>query len=116
MGGAARVGRLPVRLEGKVAIVTGAAAGIGRAVAERFGREGAAVVVADVDEAGARTVAARVEGGGGRALAVACDVSSEADVDRLFAACADAFGPLDTIVTNAALTATERHFLEADSA
>jgi 3-oxoacyl-[acyl-carrier protein] reductase len=115
MGGP-RGGRLPVRLEGKVAIVTGAAAGIGRAVAERFGREGAAVVVADVDETGARAVATDIEDAGGRALAVGCDVSDEAAVDRLFAACAEAFGPLDAIVTNAALTATERHFLEADRA
>jgi len=98
------------RLDGKVAIVTGGAGGIGRAIVERYAAEGARVVVADVD--GAR--ATEVAGGLADGLGVACDVTSRDDCDRLFAATAERFGPLDILVNNAALTKTERHFLEAD--
>jgi NAD(P)-dependent dehydrogenase (short-subunit alcohol dehydrogenase family) len=98
------------RLQGKVAIVTGGAGGIGRAIAERYAAEGASVVVADIDGHAAEAVAGPLES----ALAVACDVSSRADCDRLFAATLERFTKLDILVNNAALTATERHFLEAD--
>ncbi len=98
------------RLQGKVAIVTGAASGIGRAIAERYGAEGAAVVVADRNEPGAEAVAAGMD----EALGVACDVASRPDCDRLFKATLARFGTVDVLVNNAALTATERHFLEAD--
>ena len=64
----------------KVAVVTGAGAGIGRAIALRLAREGAAVVVADVDERGDEETAQRVEAGGGRAAFVLADVAAEADV------------------------------------
>jgi 3-oxoacyl-[acyl-carrier protein] reductase len=95
---------MPV-LQGKTAIVTGGAHGIGRAVAERYAAEGARVVVADVDGEAAKAVAAAIGG-----IAVACDVSSPADCDRLF----EAAGQVDILAANAALTATERHVLEAD--
>ena len=100
----------------KVAIVTGAAHGIGRAIAERFGAEGAHVVVNDVDAAAAAEVVQSIERGGGSALAAIADVSDESQVDALFDATLARFGTLDVLVNNASLTATERHFLEADAA
>jgi len=98
------------RLDGKVAIVTGGAGGIGRAISERYGAEGASVIVADVDGARAEAVAADI----GDALGLACDVTDREDCDRVFAATRERFGRLDILVNNAALTRTERHFLEAD--
>jgi 3-oxoacyl-[acyl-carrier protein] reductase len=93
-----------------VAIVTGAGAGIGRAIAERYAADGARVVVNDVTEQ-ADAVASAI---GGDAIAVQADVSDPAAVDRLFAQTIEAFGTVDIVLCNAALTATERHFLEAD--
>jgi 3-oxoacyl-[acyl-carrier protein] reductase len=98
------------RLDGKVAIVTGGAGGIGRAISERYGAEGANVVVADVDGARAEAVAADIRG----ALGLACDVTNREDCDRVFGTTLERFGTLDVLVNNAALTRTERHFLEAD--
>src|SRR6476469_3302578 len=104
------------QLVGKVAIVTGAANGIGRAIAERYGAEGAHVVVNDVGQAGAEAVAQAITAAGGSALAVAADVSDPAQVQALFDATLERFGTLDVLVNNAGLTNTERHFLEADAA
>jgi 3-oxoacyl-[acyl-carrier protein] reductase len=104
------------QLNGKVAIVTGAANGIGKAIAERYGAEGAHVVVNDVDAAAAEAVARSIESSGGSALAVVADVSDKAQVDALFEAALARFGTLDVLVNNAGLTNTERHFLEADAA
>jgi NAD(P)-dependent dehydrogenase (short-subunit alcohol dehydrogenase family) len=103
------------QLTGKVAIVTGAANGIGRAIAERYGVEGAQVVVNDVGLAGAERVAQAIEAAGGTALAVAADVSDAAQVGALFDAALVRFGTIDVLVNNAGLTNTERHFLEADA-
>lgn len=97
------------RLEGKVAIVTGAASGIGEASAVRMAAEGAAVVVADRNETGAKEVADRIQGAGGRALAVACDVSSEDDIVAMVAAAVDTFGALHVVHNNAALTDASAH-------
>ena len=96
------------RLTGNVAIVTGASRGIGKGIAAVLGREGAAVVVA------ARSVeprpgllgsigetAAAIEAAGGRALAVACDITNEASVDALFQRTLDEFGRVDLLVNNA---------------
>ena len=102
------------RLKGKVAIVTGAAHGIGRAIAERYGTEGATVVVCDVDAAGADAVAKSIADARGRATAIVTDVSDKAAVDRLFDETLDRFGTVDVLVNNAGLTSTERHFLDGD--
>jgi NAD(P)-dependent dehydrogenase (short-subunit alcohol dehydrogenase family) len=104
------------RLTGKVAIVTGAAKGIGRAIAERYGAEGATVVVSDIDTAGADAVAAHIEGAGGKAVAITTDVSRKDSVDALYDEVLQRFGAVDVVVNNAGLTATERHFLEGDEA
>lgn len=104
------------RLDGKVAVVTGAAAGIGRAIAERFAAEGARVVLADQNAAGAEAVAAAITATGGVALAVAVDVSAPEQVQHLFDATVAAFGTLDVLMNNAALVNTERHVLGADAA
>ncbi len=86
-------------LAGRVALVTGAASGIGRAIAERLADEGAAVVIADLDSDAAEKVAAAI--GPERALAVATDVSSETDVEAAFTAAALRFGGVDLVVNNA---------------
>jgi 3-oxoacyl-[acyl-carrier protein] reductase len=100
----------------KVAVITGAGQGIGKAIALRFGLEGAHVVVNDIDGAAAEAVSQAIIAGGGSALAVVADVSDKAQVDRLFEATSKQFGSLDILVNNAGLTNTQRHFLEADEA
>jgi NAD(P)-dependent dehydrogenase (short-subunit alcohol dehydrogenase family) len=88
------------RLAGKVAIVTGAASGIGRASAERFAAEGAAVVVADVAAAG-EDVADGIARRGAKAMFVRTDVARAADVDAMIAAAVERFGRLDILFNNA---------------
>lgn len=104
------------RFENKVVIVTGAAKGIGRAIAERFGAEGAHVVVADLDAAGAATVAAAINSQGGKALGVAADIADETQVDQLFDQTLAAYGTVDVLVNNAGVVSPTKHFLDADKA
>jgi len=90
-------------LSGKVALVTGAASGIGRAVALELARAGAAIGVADLNLEGANAVAAEIKAAGGRALGVAMDVSEEQAVDQGVDAVVEAFGALDILVANAGI-------------
>ena len=87
--------------EGKVAVVTGAASGIGRATALAFAREGASVVVSDVSEQNVRDTARMIEELGGRALAVACDVTRTEDVKAALDRTIETFGRLDCAFNNA---------------
>jgi NAD(P)-dependent dehydrogenase (short-subunit alcohol dehydrogenase family) len=90
---------------GKVVLITGAAAGIGRACAAEFGRRGARVVVSDLADSadGAREIVARIEAEGGEARFVPCDVSVEEDVRRLMDETISAYGRLDVAVNNAGI-------------
>ena len=91
---------------GKVAFVTGGANGIGRAAALAFARDGASVVVADVSDTQNEETARMIQDLGGRALAVACDVSRNADVQRAVNATVDRFGRLDFAFNNAGIEYT----------
>jgi len=88
-------------LEGRVAIITGASKGIGRALSLRFSREGASVVCAARSADLVKETAAEVQKAGGKAIAVVCDAAVEDDVRRLVATSLAAFGKIDTLVNNA---------------
>ena len=92
-----------MRLEGRVALVTGAGSGIGEATARRFAREGAIVVVNDVDIELARPVVTELQKEGARALSVAADVTKRADVEAMVHHVVAEFGRLDVLVNNAGI-------------
>jgi 3-oxoacyl-[acyl-carrier protein] reductase len=92
-----------MRLQGKVALVTGAAGGIGAATALRFAREGALVAVNDARPDGLEAVADDIRKAGAKALVAAGDVTKKADCERLVKAVTDAFGRLDILINNAGI-------------
>lgn len=95
-----------MRLENKVAIVTGAGQGIGEAAAIKMAEEGAKVVVSDINEETGNAVAERIRGAGGEAVFVAADVSNVDDVKALMASTKEAFGRLDVLHNNAGVHET----------
>jgi NAD(P)-dependent dehydrogenase (short-subunit alcohol dehydrogenase family) len=93
-----------LELPGRVAIVTGAARGIGFAIAERFSRAGASVVIADVDKEGAAAAVERLGEGGGKAVGAVVNVTSPEEDGAMVERALDAFGKLDILVNNAGIT------------
>lgn len=105
-----------MRLDGKSAIVVGAANGIGRATALAFATAGAGVACADVEAAGAKTTAADIEAGGGHAMAVHLDVTDSASCRAAVAATLDRFGGVDVLLYGAADNDRTATVLELDEA
>jgi len=95
-------------LDGKIALVTGGARGIGRAIALRFAREGADVAVADMNVAGARSVAGEIEAAGRRALAIGVDVRELAQIRNMVGQAVGTFGRIDVLANNAGVVRVER--------
>lgn len=105
-----------MRLEGKVAIVTGAGSGFGEGIAKRFAAEGARVVVNDVDGKAAGRVAGEIVGAGGAAMPYRADVASSADWAAMVAAALQGYGRIDTVVNNAGWTHRNKPFLDVTEA
>ena len=106
-----------MKLEGKVAIVTGAGRSIGQAIAALFAREGASVVIAEIDQTRAIEVARELEAAGGTALGLPTDISQADSVAAMVAATVDRFGTIDILVNNAAITGNVlglKSFLDLD--
>src|SRR3954469_19798898 len=102
-----------MRLQDKVAIVTGAGSGMGLSIAETYAREGAKVAVLDVEEKAGRAVADMI---GENAIFVRCDVVKRADIDAAIAATLKAFGGLDILVNNAGVSHVNKPVLEISEA
>jgi NAD(P)-dependent dehydrogenase (short-subunit alcohol dehydrogenase family) len=90
-------------LENKVAIITGAAAGMGKSIAKLFAAEGASMLICDIDEQRVRDLQHTIESEGGEALAVRCDMSDPEDVANMIKLCIDTFGRIDVLVNNAGI-------------
>ena len=88
-------------LDGKVALITGAASGIGKAIAELYAKNGAAVAICDINQQAADAVAAEINAANGKAIGVAMDVTDEAAVDAGTDKVVAAFGHLDILISNA---------------
>lgn len=92
-----------MRLQDKVAIVTGAASGMGKAIAEAYAKQGAKVVVSDLNGEGAEAVAAGIKGAGGEAFSIQTNVAENADLDKLFEETIAKYGHVDILVNNAGI-------------
>lgn len=103
-----------MRLKGKTAIVTGGASGFGEGIARRFADEGAAVVIADIDEARAVTVADAIAGRSGKAHAAVCDVTVSGDIAHLVDETLSSFGAVDIVVNNAGMPQVNGPMLDVD--
>ena len=104
-----------MRLKGKVALITGAASGIGRASALRFGREGASVVAVDIQRAENENTVSCISAEGGMATAVSADVTDSESVGRMVKAAVDTYGRLDILFNNAGIS-TRGTIIEIDEA
>lgn len=104
------------RLSGRIALVTGAATGIGRGIASRFAAEGAHVLLADVDGENVESAADEIKAGGGSTEAIVCDVSRGQDVDALFRDIERRHGRIDCLINNAGINVRGdfRHMSDAD--
>jgi NAD(P)-dependent dehydrogenase (short-subunit alcohol dehydrogenase family) len=91
------------RVDGKVALITGTASGIGKATARLFAREGARVVCADLNGPGAETTAAEIKQAGGDAVAVQANIASEADCEKMIQTAVDTYGRLDVLHNHAGI-------------
>jgi 3-hydroxybutyrate dehydrogenase len=91
------------QLEGKVAFITGAASGIGKEIALEFAREGAKIIVADLNQQGAENVATEIEKSGARAIGIAVDVTDEEQVETAVKTAIKGFGNIDILVSNAGI-------------
>lgn len=92
-----------MRLEGKVAVVTGAASGMGKAIAELYAKEGASVVVSDLNIEGAQAVAADITANGGKAIAIKTNVADLNDINAMIDTAVNEYGTLDILVNNAGI-------------
>lgn len=92
-----------MKLDGKVAVVTGSASGIGKAMAILFAKEGASVIISDLNEDGALEVVKDIEAEGGKATAVVANVTKQADIDKMIDTAVDKYGKLDILVNNAGI-------------
>lgn len=103
-------------MKGRIALVTGAAAGIGRGIAERFAVEGAHVILSDIDGAGLQSATEAIQAGGGSAQSFLCDVSRGQDVDALLRNISAEHGRIDCLVNNAGINVRGdfRHMSDAD--
>jgi len=100
-----------MKLKGQVAIVTGAGRNIGEEVAKLLSKEGAAIAVVDLDKGRAEKVAGDINAAGGKAKAFICDVAKEADIDATVKGVAEAFGRVDILVNNVAIS-DNKHMLD----
>ncbi|HHW82520.1 MAG TPA: SDR family oxidoreductase [Actinomycetales bacterium] len=105
-----------MKLKDKVIAVTGASSGIGRAIAETGAREGAKVVVADLNEAGGQETVDQITAAGGQAAFIRIDVSKEEDAQRLVDFAVETFGRLDGAANNAGVALAQQEFAETETA